>query len=111
VIATVAAERIYSTPELLALERAILEFAVERRGARTALARPQAVERALARRPTLVNEQREMVRRLTLDGDSFALVLGPAGSGKTFALGAAREAWETSGRRVYGAGGCAPRGA
>jgi conjugative relaxase-like TrwC/TraI family protein len=102
-IATVAAERIYSTPELLALERAILEFAVARRGAHAAVARPHAVERALARRPTLVDEQREMVRWLTQDGDGVALVLGPAGSGKTFALGAAREAWETSGRRVYGA--------
>ena len=44
-----------------------------------------------------------MVRRLTQDGDGVAVVVGQAGAGKTFALAAAREAWEASGRRVYGA--------
>ena len=61
------------------------------------------VERALARRPTITGEQEAMVRRLTLDGDGVAVVLGQAGSGKTFALAAAREAWEASGQVVIGA--------
>jgi len=68
-----------------------------------ALARPWAVERAIDRRPSLTGEQAEMVRRLTRDGDGVAVVVGPAGAGKTYALAAAREAWEASGRRVYGA--------
>ena len=38
-----------------------------------------------------------MVRRLTLEGDGVAVVVGQAGTGKTFALAAAREAWEASG--------------
>ena len=67
------------------------------------VARPRAIERAIERRPSLAGEQVEMMRRLTQDGDGVALVVGPAGSGKTFALAAAREAWEASGRRVYGA--------
>lgn len=95
-------ERIYSTPELLALERRIIEHAVERRAARAGLATSRAVERAIERRPSLAGEQIEMVRRLTRDGDGVAVIVGQAGAGKTFALSAAREAWEASGRRVYG---------
>ncbi len=56
--------------------------------------RRQAVERAIAARPTLSGEQEEMVRRLARDGDGVAVVVGAAGAGKTFALAAAREAWE-----------------
>ena len=43
-----------------------------------------------------------MVRRLTRDGDGVAVVIGKAGTGKTYALDAAREAWEASGIRVTG---------
>jgi ATP-dependent exoDNAse (exonuclease V) alpha subunit len=55
------------------------------------------------RRPTIAGEQAGMVRRLVLDGDGVAVVIGQAGTGKTFALAAAREAWEGSGYRVIGA--------
>ena len=41
-----------------------------------------------------------MVRRLTRDGDGVAVVVGQAGTGKTFALAAAREAWEAQRRHV-----------
>ena len=96
-------DRTYSTPELLALEQRILDYASEGRGARRAVVRPRVTERAIARRPSLSGEQAEMVRRLTTDGDAVTVVVGQAGAGKTFALGVAREAWEVSGRRVYGA--------
>ena len=97
------AERSYSTPELLALERRILDHASERQEAGVGVARPQAIERALRRRSSLAEEQVEMVRRLTEDGAGLAVVVGPAGAGKTHALAAAREAWESSGARVLGA--------
>jgi ATP-dependent exoDNAse (exonuclease V) alpha subunit len=44
-----------------------------------------------------------MIRRLVLDGDGVAVVVGQAGTGKTYALAAARQAWEGSGYRVVGA--------
>jgi hypothetical protein len=43
-----------------------------------------------------------LVRRLTLRGDGVAVVVGKAGTGKTFALDAAREAWQSVGPAVTG---------
>ena len=43
-----------------------------------------------------------MVRRLTQGGGQIVAVVGKAGSGKTTALSAAREAWAASGLRVIG---------
>ncbi len=43
-----------------------------------------------------------MVRAICSSGDGIEIVEGVAGAGKTFALAAAREAWEASGYRVIG---------
>jgi hypothetical protein len=48
-----------------------------------------------------------MVRDLTQGGDGVAVVVGRAGSGKTWAAGLAREAFELDGYQVHG---CAPTG-
>ena len=99
----IASERRYSTPELLEQERRVLDYADGSRGARRGVGRESAVDRAIRRRPTIAGEQDEMVRRLVLHGDGVAVVVGQAGTGKTYALAAAREAWEGSGYRVVGA--------
>ena len=44
-----------------------------------------------------------MVRHLCERDDAVAVVAGKAGTGKTFALAAAREAWEAAGYPVRGA--------
>ena len=92
----------YSTVDLLAAERRALSLASDGQDAGRAIAAPDRVERALAERPTLSGEQAEMVRRLTSSGAAVDVVVGKAGSGKTYALGAAREAWQRSGVRVIG---------
>jgi ATP-dependent exoDNAse (exonuclease V) alpha subunit len=43
-----------------------------------------------------------MVERLCLGGDGVSVVVGKAGTGKTFALAAAREAWQAAGYPVLG---------
>jgi conjugative relaxase-like TrwC/TraI family protein len=103
VVSIVPDERSYSTPELLALERRILQYATDGRDAGVGRVRDAVVDRVLVRRPTLAAEQGDMVRRLTLDGDAVAVILGQAGTGKTFALAAAREAWDAGAHTVIGA--------
>ncbi len=103
VVPATAEERPHSTPELLELERSIIDTAIARGGEASGKVGPEPVEAALAARPTLSDEQKSMVRRLTTDGAGVAIVVGKAGTGKTFALDAAREAWERAGFRVSGA--------
>jgi conjugative relaxase-like TrwC/TraI family protein len=103
VIRTVPTERRYSTPELLERERRVLDYARDTTGALWGVGRESSVERALRQRPSIAEEQASMVRRLVLAGDGVAVVIGQAGTGKTFALAAARQAWEGSGYRVVGA--------
>lgn len=98
-----AAQPRYTTVDLLATEVAVLTRADSGRNAGVGIATTEAVEAALARRPALSDEQRTMVRRLTTSGAGVDVVVGKAGAGKTFALDAARDAWESSGLTVIGA--------
>jgi conjugative relaxase-like TrwC/TraI family protein len=92
----------YTTVDLLATEVAVLTRADSGRNARVGIAADGALDAAFARRPTLSDEQRVMIRRLTTSGAGVDVVVGKAGTGKTFALDAARDAWETSGMPVIG---------
>jgi ATP-dependent exoDNAse (exonuclease V) alpha subunit len=96
------AERRFTTRELLATERRVLDSAEQARSERSVV--PVAVvDRVLARRGALAAEQARMVHRLTEGAEAIVVVSGRAGTGKTFALAAAREAWEASGVTVLGA--------
>ncbi len=92
----------YSTAELLALEQRVIERAVADRGDDIAIADEDAVREALRARPELSDEQTALVTRLTTNGHSLDLVVAAAGTGKTFALDGARDAWQHSGQRVIG---------
>ena len=95
-------EQLYSTTELLRVEEDLLERARRQADAGLHVVPGPALGRALATRPTLSDEQRHMVSTLTSSGAGVQVVVGRAGAGKTFALDAAREAWETAGHRVIG---------
>ena len=103
VISAIAASPRYSTVELLAVEQRVLATARAAREADAGRARPDAVEAALEARSTIGADQAAMVRRLLGSGAGIDVVVGPPGTGKTFALAAAREAWSASGFRVLGA--------
>jgi conjugative relaxase-like TrwC/TraI family protein len=96
-------ERRWSTPELLAVEQRLVESATGRTGGETARVSHQAVGEALAAHPTAGADQQAMVRDLCQGGQGVALVVGRAGTGKTFALGIARHAWQLDGYRLLAA--------
>ncbi len=93
----------YTTPGMLAVERAIIQNALGRRYDRTGAAADDVVEVVVHERLTLSNEQAGMVRHITTSGWGVDIVAGIAGAGKTRALEAARVAWEATGHRVVGA--------
>jgi conjugative relaxase-like TrwC/TraI family protein len=92
----------FSTPELLALERQLVDGATQRADQRCAVVRPELVRQVLDRHRSAGEDQAAMVRDLTRGGAGVAVVVGRAGSGKTWALGLAREAFELDGYQVVG---------
>jgi conjugative relaxase-like TrwC/TraI family protein len=98
-----ASEPLYTTREVIRLEKRLVEGAERHTRESLAVAPPAAVEAALARDPALGDEQRELVRRLASGGEGTVCVVGRAGAGKTRALRPLREAFEASGIEVIGA--------
>ncbi len=93
-------ERRWSTPELLAVEQRLVAAATARTDEQAARVSHQAVGEALAAHPTTGQDQQAMVRDLCQGGQGAAVVVGRAGTGKTFALGIARHAWQLDGYRL-----------
>ena len=102
VVAARTAEQRFTTPEMLEIELAVVDSGIFRQATHCAVANPAAVEAAVAAAATLSTEQDHMVRTICSSGDGIEVVEGVAGAGKTFALAAARAAWEASGYRVIG---------
>ena len=96
----------WTTRELRDLEQRTLTIVLGRSGETTAVASPiaciEAVQRAGERLSgSLTDEQQQALELLTGPGGVTVLV-GEAGTGKGFVLGAAREAFERDGHRVIG---------
>ena len=91
----------WTTPDMLEAEQRLLAVSQRERAGVTPLVE-ECVRQALAARPTLGDDQREAVRRLAADRRPVRVLEAGAGRGKTFALGALREAYEAAGVRVFG---------
>jgi Ti-type conjugative transfer relaxase TraA len=91
----------YTTREMLRVEREMVDKARILHG-RTGHGVHRNGRERLLEQKTLSQEQNAMVRAVT-GGSDITLVQGWAGTGKSYALGAAREVWETTGYRVRGA--------
>jgi conjugative relaxase-like TrwC/TraI family protein len=96
-------ERRWSTPELLAVEHRLVAAATGRTEEQTAVVSHDTVRAALQAHPTAGEDQQAMVRDVCQGGAGVALVVGRAGTGKTFALGMARHAWQFDGYRLLAA--------
>jgi conjugative relaxase-like TrwC/TraI family protein len=97
-----AGERRYTTPELLQVEQRLIAAAVDRASEQTAVASHQAVRQALEAHPTIAGDQAAMVRDVCQGGAGVQVVVGNAGTGKTYTLGVARHAWQLDGYKVVG---------
>src|SRR4029450_10323141 len=78
----------------------LVASAVSRAGEQTAVVSHEAVRAALTAHSTAGEDQQAMVRDLCQGGAGVTVVVGRAGTGKTFALGAARHAWQVDGYRA-----------
>jgi hypothetical protein len=93
---------LYSTTELLAVEDRLVDSAVDRRRTDCGVATAEALTATLAARPGLSPEQARLIVGLTTTGNGVDVVGAAAGTGKTFSLDGARDAWQRSGYRVVG---------
>ncbi len=109
---------IYTTRELLRMERGFLDAAADGKDAGRGLVTPSRTDAILAARGldlaseeaqadarlrVVIAQQRNMVQAVTGGGDAVAAIAGVAGAGKTYALAAAHQAWQTEGYPVLGA--------
>ena len=100
-IATTAKGERFTTRTIWELERGALQR-IDAMAARAdaALVSEIVVARVLAKRPSMKTDQEAMVRRLLGGGEGVIVVVGEAGTGKTYALTAAAEGWVASGEEL-----------
>ncbi len=72
-------DRLWTTPEILALEAEALDWV--HNGRRVFAVPEEFVHRAIAQRPSLSPEQAEAVEHITMTDAPVAVVVGPAGAG------------------------------
>jgi conjugative relaxase-like TrwC/TraI family protein len=100
-IAVTAKGERFTTRTIWELERGALDR-VEVMAARedAAVVSEIVVARVLAKRSRMKSDQEAMVRRLLGGGEGVIVVVGEAGTGKTYALTAAAEGWAASGEEL-----------
>jgi len=91
----------FATRTTLRREAAILEAVAAGKHAHLGVVAEELADRVLGA-SALGEDQREAVRGLLLGGEAVAILVGPAGAGKSRALDAARVAWEEAGYHPIG---------
>jgi conjugative relaxase-like TrwC/TraI family protein len=87
----------YTTKRIWELERQALEAAERMAAEPRGEAGELVAARVIAARPTTNPGQREMIRRLLAGREGIVVVIGEAGTGKSFATVAAAEGWAQAG--------------
>jgi conjugative relaxase-like TrwC/TraI family protein len=89
----------FTTREVWEIEREALAKVQKMRseGGESSPSASLGAERVIGERPSLKADQAEMIRRLLTDPGRVSVVIGEAGTGKTYAIVAAAEAWAREG--------------
>lgn len=90
----------FTTQRIWELERRAFDTVAKMRAEGSDPAGELAAARVIGKRPTLKDDQREMVRRLLVDPEGVVVVIGEAGTGKTYATAAAAEGWADVGMEL-----------
>lgn len=102
-VRSVTGAPLYTTFEMLELEERV-RAAVDRGTAVDAgVVSSDTIDGVLAEFPSLGHDQALLVRSITGSGDRIQAAVGPAGTGKTYALDVAARAWRAAGYRPIGA--------
>lgn len=89
----------YTSLEMLELEQGISDQAIARRDETS---HHVGIAAAIAARPTMGEEQKIALAHIAAETGGVAVIEGMAGTGKSYLMGAAREAWEAGGFKVRG---------
>jgi Ti-type conjugative transfer relaxase TraA len=92
----------YTTKEMLDLETSMLSRVKDSKTGSFTKVREEYLEKAFSKREGITDEQKEAVRHITQREGNIQVVSGMAGTGKSFMLGAAKEAYEAEGQKVIG---------
>lgn len=92
----------YTTKEMLNLESSMLERVKQSKQSETFKVSDKNLEKAFNSRRQISEEQRNAVIHITQKSGSIQAVSGMAGTGKSYMLGAAKEAYELEGKQVIG---------
>lgn len=95
-------EERYTTKEMLELEKDLLQRVRNSREQTGEVVKAEDVEKVISSRQTISEEQKEAVRHITQKEGTVQVVSGMAGTGKSYMLDAAREAWQGAGLDVRG---------
>ena len=93
----------YTTKEMLELESSMLEKVKQSKQSDTLKVSDKSLEKAFNSRSEISDEQKNAVVHITQKTGSIQAVSGMAGTGKSFMLGAVKEAYEIEGKQVIGA--------
>ncbi|HWC40324.1 MAG TPA: MobF family relaxase, partial [Acidimicrobiales bacterium] len=101
----------WTTPEVVAAERSLVEHALRRAHSGAGMAEPDALESALRARSQMAPSQAAAVQEAVFSRAGVLVATGATWAGATDAIDAARDAWQTSGLRVRATAASAERAA